>query len=90
MADQPQNNNKWKIIQNILMNAGGIALGLIALWMFNNYVSNHASENTEAWNRNTEALIELKSSIEIFTEASRTQAETFGTLKDFIIQLNKR
>lgn len=86
MLEQNQNNlNNTAVTKLAKYGLAGVcvALVLLAAFIINgvfNFMGNHIKGNTEA-------LIELKASIESSTKASDSQAEAFNALKDAIIQM---
>ncbi len=87
------NGNKGGIV-GIILQAGGVGLALVAMWMLWNIVGNHMTENTDAWNNNTAALTEFKGSIENLNNTiqatANEQVDAFDGLKNAILQLRIR
>ena len=79
-------NGKWKAAGSVLINAGGIAIGILSLWIIWNIfglISNHMNENTAA-------LIKLESSVNRSNEVNKEQMEILRDLKSVILQLRNK
>ena len=71
-----KNNNggKWNVIGKVLINAGGIALALVTLYMFFNYVTNHANHQIEVMTEISEKMEQSNRIGEAQARAMESQA----------------